>query len=67
MTASRYPTASALRSWNGGCPTPFSMKYEKHREVRDEIERLVMNLILKLRSEQRAPRFRGQGSGRLKI
>jgi hypothetical protein len=43
------------------------MKYEKHREVRDEIERLVMNLILKLRSEQRAPRFRGQGSGRLKI
>jgi arsenate reductase len=48
-------------------PDPVSMKYEKHREVRDEIERLVMNLILKLRQEQRAPRFRGQGSGRLKI
>jgi arsenate reductase len=48
-------------------PDPVSMKYEEHCEVRDEIERLVMNLILKLRREQRAPRFRGQGSGRLKI
>jgi arsenate reductase len=48
-------------------PDPVAMKYEEHCEVRDEIERLVMNLILKLRREQHVPRFRGQGSGRLKI
>ncbi|MGA2271454.1 MAG: arsenate reductase ArsC [Bryobacteraceae bacterium] len=47
-------------------PDPVAMKYEEHCTVRDEIERLVMDLILKLRREQRAPRFRGQGSGRLK-
>jgi len=46
---------------------PVAMDYEDHCEVRDEIEQLVMNLILKLRREQHAPRFRGQGSGRLKI
>jgi hypothetical protein len=27
----------------------------------------VMDLILKLRREQHSPRFRGQGSGRLKV
>jgi hypothetical protein len=43
------------------------MKYEDHCKVRDKIEQLVMNLILKLRREQHAPQFRGQGSGRLKI
>jgi arsenate reductase len=48
-------------------PDPVAMKYEEHCEVRDQIERLVMDLILKLRREQHAPRFRGQGSGRLKI
>ena len=48
-------------------PDPVSMNYEEHCEVRDEIERLVMHLILKLRREQHAPQFRGQGSGRLKV
>jgi arsenate reductase len=46
---------------------PVAMDYDEHCEVRDEIEQLVMNLIFKLRREQHAPRFRGQGSGRLKI
>jgi arsenate reductase len=46
---------------------PVATKYEVHCQVRDEIERLVMNLILKLRREQHVPRFRGQGSGRLKV
>jgi arsenate reductase len=46
-------------------PDPVFMKYEEHCEVRDEIERLVMNLILKLRQQQNVPQFRGQGSGRL--
>jgi arsenate reductase len=56
---------AAVVEWS--VPDPVSMKYEEHCAVRDEIERLVMNLILKLRGEQRVPRFRGQGSGRLRI
>ena len=35
------------------------------RWLRDQIEKLVMKLILDLRQEQKEPRFRGQGSGRL--
>ena len=54
-----------IEEWS--VPDPVGMDYEEHCEVRDQIERLVMNLILKLRREQRAPRFRGQGSGRLKV
>ena len=54
-----------IEEWS--VPDPVLMDYEKHCEVRDQIERLVMNLILKLRREQQAPRFRGQGSGRLKV
>lgn len=46
---------------------PVFMKHEDHREVRDRIERLVMKLILDLRQEEKAPRFRGQGSGRLDV
>jgi arsenate reductase len=46
---------------------PVFMKYEGHCEVRDQIEKLVMKLILDLRAEQQAPRFRGQGSGRLDL
>ena len=48
-------------------PDPVAMKYDEHCKVRDEIERLVMNLIFRLRREGQEPRFRGQGSGRLKI
>jgi protein-tyrosine-phosphatase len=48
-------------------PDPVGMDYEEHCEVRDQIERLVMDLILKLRRERQAPRFRGQGSGHVKI
>jgi arsenate reductase len=54
-----------IEEWS--VPDPVAMSFEKHCEVRDEIERLVMNLILKLRREQHSPRFRGQGSGRLKV
>jgi hypothetical protein len=35
--------------------------------VRDEIERLVMRLVLELRRDVQQPKFRGQGSGRLKL
>jgi arsenate reductase len=42
---------------------PVYMDYEEHCEIRDEIERRVMALILGLRREP-DPKFRGQGSGR---
>jgi protein-tyrosine-phosphatase len=60
-----HDIGAPVEEWS--VPDPVAMDYEEHCEVRDQIERLVMNLILKLRREQRAPRFRGQGSGRLKV
>jgi len=41
---------------------PVYMKYEDHCQVRDEIERLVMQLILELRQDPKETKFRGQGS-----
>ena len=46
---------------------PVFLKYEDHCKVRDEIERLVMQLVLDLRQAEKEPRMRGQGSGRLKL
>ena len=46
---------------------PIAMDYEKHCQVRDEIERRVLRLLLELRREPPPPRFRGQGSGRLPL
>jgi arsenate reductase len=45
---------------------PVCMEYEEHCKIRDQIEQLVMKLVLDLRRQQQQPRFRGQGSGRLK-
>jgi arsenate reductase len=56
---------ASIEEWS--VPDPVAMDYAEHCEVRDQIERLVMNLILKLRREQQSRRFRGQGSGHLKI
>ena len=38
---------SSLREWE--VPDPVVMDYGDHCDVRDQIERLVMNLILELR------------------
>jgi arsenate reductase (thioredoxin) len=46
---------------------PIGLKYEEHCDVRDEIERKVMQLILELRREQSEPELRGFGSGRLPL
>ena len=43
---------------------PVYMDYEEHCQIRDEIERRVMGLILELRRNPET-KFRGQGSGRL--
>jgi len=46
---------------------PVFMKYEQHCEIRDQIERMVMSLILDLRKQAAPSRLRGQGSGRLGV
>jgi arsenate reductase len=46
---------------------PVFMKYDQHCEIRDEIERLVMSLILDLRQQAAPSRLRGQGSGHLDL
>ena len=40
-----------VRMWD--VPDPVYLQYDEHCEVRDEIERLVMTLILELRDRQR--------------
>ena len=45
---------------------PVAMDFDEHCEVRDAIERRVMEVIVELRRPQ-APKFRGQGSGRLPL
>jgi arsenate reductase (thioredoxin) len=46
---------------------PVDMEYDEHCEVRDVIERLVMNLIMELRRQNQGPNLKGFGSGRLKL
>jgi arsenate reductase len=69
MSGSEIPPDLASRSkvvdWD--VDDPVFMKYEGHCEVRDRIERLVMQLILDLREENKTQRLRGQGSGRLDL
>lgn len=50
-----------VRTWD--VPDPICLEYDEHCEVRDAIERLVMNLILEFRDRQRA-HTRPFGSGR---
>jgi len=54
-----------VRSWD--VADPICLSYEDHCMVRDEIERLVMNLILELRKEQAQPQLRPFGSGRVPL
>jgi len=69
MCASSIPLELASRAtvFEWDVEDPVYMEYEDHREVRDQIEKLVMKLILDLRQEEKLPRFRGQGSGRLEL
>jgi len=55
-------TGASIRTWD--VPDPVYLKYDEHCEVRDAIERLVMQLILELRREQKEPRLTPFGSGR---
>ena len=46
---------------------PVFMKYDQHCEIRDQIEKLVMSLIIDLRQQSAPTRLRGQGSGHLDV
>ena len=47
---------------------PIGLNYGEHCQVRDDIERKTMDLILDLRREKQEPsRLRGQGSGRVEL
>jgi arsenate reductase (thioredoxin) len=70
MSGSEIPPelipGATLLEWD--VDDPVFLKYEDHCKVRDQIEALVMKLILDLRqAPPPEPRFRGQGSGRLKL
>jgi len=57
---------AAIVEWD--VEDPVYMEYEEHCKIRDQIETMVMKLVLDLRQEApKAPRLRGQGSGRLEI
>jgi hypothetical protein len=57
--------AAKLEEWE--VPDPVFLRYEEHCDVRDHLERRVMELILKLRKEEQAPHFRGGGSGHVPV
>ncbi len=66
MSGSFLPEKVSGRIIDWEVPDPVFMEFREHCEVRDAIERRVMNLILELRRAPR-PQFRGQGSGRLEV
>jgi arsenate reductase len=63
-TLLRPDTGERIVDWD--IPDPINVPYDKHCDVRDEIERRVMRLILDLRRDMTEPKFRGQGSGTLR-
>jgi arsenate reductase len=56
---------SAVDDWE--IEDPVYLKYDEHCDVRDHVEKRVMELILKLRRDQNSPHLRGSGSGRLPL
>ena len=49
-----------VREWS--VPDPVFLTYEEHCDVRDQIERLVMELIVELRREKAIPPYRQSAS-----
>jgi protein-tyrosine-phosphatase len=66
MSGMGLPGAQTARVLDWDIPDPVMMTYDDHCEVRDLIERKVMQLVLELRRDQSEPKFKGQGSGRMK-
>ena len=67
MSGERLPSPSKcpVREWD--VEDPVSLKYDDHCAVRDDIERLVMELVLELRREQSKPQLRPFGSGQIPL
>jgi arsenate reductase (thioredoxin) len=65
MSGMTLPSEVTARIVDWDVPDPVLMDYEEHCEVRDLIERKVMQLVLEMRRQQSEPRFKGLGSGRL--
>jgi arsenate reductase len=67
VNMSGYPLPDEMETpeclWD--VPDPVSLSYDDHCAVRDEIERLVMQLVLDLRREQVPPQLDGQGPSRV--
>ncbi|HKE26411.1 MAG TPA: hypothetical protein VKB88_28850 [Bryobacteraceae bacterium] len=66
MSGMGLPGERTARVVDWDIPDPVLMAYEDHCDVRDLIERKVMQLILELRGQQSGPRFKGHGSRGLK-
>jgi len=66
MSGVPLPPAAGARIVDWDVADPIAFDYGEHCEVRDIIEGLVMRLVIELRRETQPPRFKGQGSGRLK-
>ncbi len=64
MSGMELPFDPHTRVLEWDVPDPVGMSYDQHCQVRDHIERLVMQLILQLRLDGHTEHFRGQGSGR---
>jgi arsenate reductase len=64
MSGSQLPDGfrCEVRDWD--VEDPVYLRYDDHCAVRDEIEKLVMNLILELRRTEGHPRGKPLGSGR---
>jgi arsenate reductase (thioredoxin) len=57
------PFRCGVRQWD--VEDPVFLDYEEHCDIRDQIERLVMDLILELRREHQQPQLRPFGSGQV--
>ena len=61
------PDATPAREMEWEIPDPIGLTYAEHCEIRDSIERKVVELIEELRREPARPQFRGQGSGHVPL
>ena len=66
MSGTPLPPEVTVPVINWDVADPIGMEYKEHCEVRDVIERLVMNFVMDLRRQRSEPRFKGQGSGPMK-
>lgn len=67
MSGSPLPetVSCEARAWD--VEDPVSLHYDDHCEIRDQIEKLVMNLILELRQKQAHPQLKRFGFGRIPL